>query len=123
MQSLGFKLLNMITWEKPNPPPNLACRYFTHSTETLIWAAEGIREILRKEILRVCGESWHGCRAERKECDGEEGLEGEGAFHGTARVADGSRTSTTKTNVTRNCGATTALIPHHAGPGPIAFYS
>jgi site-specific DNA-methyltransferase (adenine-specific) len=39
MQQLGFKLLNTITWEKPNPPPNLSCRYFTHSTETLLWAA------------------------------------------------------------------------------------
>ncbi|HPO14736.1 MAG TPA: site-specific DNA-methyltransferase [Candidatus Hydrogenedentes bacterium] len=40
MQQLGMKLLNDITWEKPNPPPNLSCRYFTHSTETLIWAAK-----------------------------------------------------------------------------------
>jgi site-specific DNA-methyltransferase (adenine-specific) len=39
MQELGFKLLNDITWEKPNPPPNLSCRYFTHSTETVLWAA------------------------------------------------------------------------------------
>lgn len=41
MQTLGFKILNDITWEKPNPPPNLSCRYFTHSTETLLWAAKG----------------------------------------------------------------------------------
>lgn len=41
MQQLGMKLLNDITWEKPNPPPNLSCRYFTHSTETLLWAAKG----------------------------------------------------------------------------------
>jgi site-specific DNA-methyltransferase (adenine-specific) len=40
MQQLGFKLLNDISWVKPNPPPNLSCRYFTHSTETLIWAAK-----------------------------------------------------------------------------------
>lgn len=40
MQQLGFKILNEIAWEKPNPPPNLACRYFTHSTETIIWAAK-----------------------------------------------------------------------------------
>jgi site-specific DNA-methyltransferase (adenine-specific) len=39
MQQLGFKILNTITWEKPNPPPNLSCRYFTHSTELVIWAA------------------------------------------------------------------------------------
>jgi site-specific DNA-methyltransferase (adenine-specific) len=40
MQQLGMKLLNDITWVKPNPPPNLSCRYFTHATETLIWAAK-----------------------------------------------------------------------------------
>lgn len=40
MQELDFKILNDITWEKPNPPPNLSCRYFTHATETLIWAAK-----------------------------------------------------------------------------------
>jgi site-specific DNA-methyltransferase (adenine-specific) len=40
MQQLEMKILNDITWEKPNPPPNLSCRYFTHSTETIIWAAK-----------------------------------------------------------------------------------
>ena len=39
VQQLGFKLLNDISWVKPNPPPNLSCRYFTHATETNIWAA------------------------------------------------------------------------------------
>ena len=39
MQKLGFKILNMVTWFKPNASPNLACRTFTHSTELLIWAA------------------------------------------------------------------------------------
>jgi site-specific DNA-methyltransferase (adenine-specific) len=43
MQQLGMKILNDITWEKPNPPPNLSCRYFTHSTETIIWAAKNKR--------------------------------------------------------------------------------
>jgi site-specific DNA-methyltransferase (adenine-specific) len=40
-QEIGFRNLNDITWVKTNPPPNLACRYFTHSTETLLWAAKG----------------------------------------------------------------------------------
>jgi len=40
MQSLGYKILNDIAWFKVNPPPNLSCRYFTHSTETIIWAAK-----------------------------------------------------------------------------------
>jgi len=35
-----MKILNDITWEKPNPPPNLSCRYFTHSTELIIWASK-----------------------------------------------------------------------------------
>ena len=43
MQQLGFKILNDIAWEKPNPPPNLSCRYFTHSTETILWAAKNAR--------------------------------------------------------------------------------
>jgi site-specific DNA-methyltransferase (adenine-specific) len=40
MQQLGFKMLNDISWYKVNPPPNLCCRYFTHSTETILWAAK-----------------------------------------------------------------------------------
>jgi site-specific DNA-methyltransferase (adenine-specific) len=43
LQQLGFKVLNDVAWEKPNPPPNLSCRYFTHSTETIIWAAKNDR--------------------------------------------------------------------------------
>ncbi len=39
MDELGYKILNDITWVKPNPPPNLSCRYFTHATETVLWAA------------------------------------------------------------------------------------
>jgi site-specific DNA-methyltransferase (adenine-specific) len=40
MQELDFKILNDIVWYKRNPPPNLSCRYFTHSTEIVIWAAK-----------------------------------------------------------------------------------
>jgi site-specific DNA-methyltransferase (adenine-specific) len=39
MQELGFHLLNTVTWFKPNAAPNLACRFFTHSTEILLWSA------------------------------------------------------------------------------------
>ncbi len=38
LPELGFKILNVITWEKTNPPPNFSCRFFTHSTEFVIWA-------------------------------------------------------------------------------------
>ena len=38
LNELDFKILNVITWAKTNPPPNLSCRFFTHSTEFIIWA-------------------------------------------------------------------------------------
>lgn len=38
LTELGFKILNVITWQKTNPPPNFSCRFFTHSTEQIIWA-------------------------------------------------------------------------------------
>ncbi len=38
MQELGYKILNVVTWAKTNPPPNISCRYFTYSTEFVIWA-------------------------------------------------------------------------------------
>ena len=55
MQQLGFKLLNEIAWEKPNPPPNLSCRYFTHSTETVLWAAksEKSKHVFNYQLMRV----------------------------------------------------------------------
>lgn len=40
----GFKILNVITWAKTNPPPNLSCRYFTHSTEFVVWARKNAKE-------------------------------------------------------------------------------
>ena len=35
---LGYRILNVITWAKTNPPPNISCRFFTYSTEFIIWA-------------------------------------------------------------------------------------
>lgn len=40
MMELGLRLLNDVVWQKPNPPPNLGCRCFTHSTEILLWATK-----------------------------------------------------------------------------------
>ena len=40
MMQLGYRILNDIIWEKSNPPPNLGCRCFAHSTETLLWATK-----------------------------------------------------------------------------------
>jgi len=37
IQSLGYHILNDISWYKPNAAPNLSCRFFTASHETLLW--------------------------------------------------------------------------------------
>ena len=67
MQQLGFKILNDIAWEKPNPPPNLSCRYFTHSTETILWAAKSEKSkhlFNYQEMRKVTGKQmktvWRG---------------------------------------------------------------
>lgn len=36
----GFSIINNITRKKPNPTPNLGCRCFTNSTETILWASK-----------------------------------------------------------------------------------
>lgn len=38
LQVAGFHVLNDIAWFKPNASPNLSCRFFTASHETLVWA-------------------------------------------------------------------------------------
>lgn len=56
IQQLGYKLLNDIIWEKPNPSPNLTCRYFTHSTEIILWAAKNDRSkhCFNYDIMKQC---------------------------------------------------------------------
>ena len=44
----GFKIINNITWRKLNPPPNISCRYFVHSTETILWAKKDIKKAKHK---------------------------------------------------------------------------
>ena len=44
LEQEGFKIINNITWQKTNPPPNMARRCFTHSTETLLWAQKADRK-------------------------------------------------------------------------------
>lgn len=44
LQSLGdFKILNNITWVKKSLPTNLSCRFFTNSTEVIIWVRKGLK--------------------------------------------------------------------------------
>ena len=45
LEESGFKILNNITWQKTNPPPNLACKTFTHSTETILWARKDLKNV------------------------------------------------------------------------------
>lgn len=44
LQELGYKVLNTITWQKTDPPPNLSCKYFNFSTELIIWARKHERK-------------------------------------------------------------------------------
>lgn len=54
LTSLGFKILNVITWAKTNPPPNVSCRYFTYSTEFIIWArkCEKVAHYYNYELMK-----------------------------------------------------------------------
>ncbi len=54
LTELGFKILNVVTWEKTNPPPNFSCRYFTHSTEQIIWArkSEKVPHYYNYELMK-----------------------------------------------------------------------
>ena len=48
LEEEGFKIINNITWKKLNPPPNISCRAFTHSTETILWAKKDIKNAKHK---------------------------------------------------------------------------
>ncbi len=54
LNELGFKIMNIITWEKTNPPPNFSCRYFTYSTEQIIWArkSEKVPHYFNYELMK-----------------------------------------------------------------------
>ena len=75
MQQLGYKILNDIAWEKPNPPPNLSCRYFTHSTETILWAAKNEKSkhaFNYQEMKKVTGKQMKTVWREKEFPVGEE---------------------------------------------------
>ena len=76
LEKEGFKILNNITWEKTNPPPNLACRCFTHSTETILWAKKDLKNakhtynyLLMKEMNngKQMKDVWKGSVTSKKE--------------------------------------------------------
>ena len=43
LQKYGYHILNEVSWYKPNAAPNIACRMFAASHETLIWAKKDKR--------------------------------------------------------------------------------
>ena len=74
LQQEGFTIVNNITWQKLNPPPNLACKCFTHSTETVIWAVKDKKKYyfnysLMKEINggKQMKDVWSGALTPKRE--------------------------------------------------------
>ncbi|MBT5022985.1 site-specific DNA-methyltransferase [Candidatus Woesearchaeota archaeon] len=41
LKDKGYKFINLITWKKTNPMPNITRRTLTHSTEFIAWFAKG----------------------------------------------------------------------------------
>ena len=61
----AYSIINNIIWKKTNPAPNLACRCFTHSTETVIWA--------RKQLnFKKKGKHYFNYEAMKEENDGKQ---------------------------------------------------
>jgi len=59
LQKNGFKILNDISWYKPNAAPNLSCKYFTASHETLIWAIKESTEKHTYNYKAMKYGNWH----------------------------------------------------------------
>ncbi len=41
LQTLNFRVINDLVWQKPDPPPNALHTTFTHAHETILWASKG----------------------------------------------------------------------------------
>ena len=59
LTELGYKILNVITWQKTNPPANISCRFFTYSTEFIIWARKlkKVPHIYNYELMKVINDN------------------------------------------------------------------
>lgn len=44
INEMGLKIVNSITWFKPNAQPNITCRMLTESTEYIIWVCNAPKE-------------------------------------------------------------------------------
>lgn len=55
LTELGYKILNVITWQKTNPPVNISCRFFTYSTEFVIWARKchKVPHLFNYEVMKI----------------------------------------------------------------------
>ena len=51
--------LNDITWYKPNAAPNLSCKYFTASHETVLWAIKDSKEKHTFNYEKIKNGNWH----------------------------------------------------------------
>lgn len=54
LQTLGFRVINSVAWEKPDPPPNALRTAFTHAHETLLWASKrGARHTFNYDAINA----------------------------------------------------------------------
>ncbi len=60
IQALGYHILNDITWYKPNAAPNLSCRMFTASHETLLWVRKEKKATHTYNYDDMRESEWHG---------------------------------------------------------------
>ena len=75
LEQEGFKIMNNITWQKTNPPPNLSCKYFTHSTETILWAKKNAnaKHFFNYELMKELNDGkqmkdvWQGALTPQRE--------------------------------------------------------
>src|SRR3712207_5002277 len=53
LQRLGYRIINQIAWQKPDPVPNALHTAFAHAHETLIWAskAKGARHTFNYNLM------------------------------------------------------------------------
>jgi site-specific DNA-methyltransferase (adenine-specific) len=51
LQRLGFRIINSLIWQKPDPVPNALHTAFTHAHETLIWASKGKRYTFNYDLI------------------------------------------------------------------------
>lgn len=58
LQELDLKIINDIAWFKVNPPPNLSCRFFTHATETILWAKKSskAKHCFNYQVMKSMGD-------------------------------------------------------------------